>query len=45
MQQISECTKSYLLNKCSPKERIPAMQQLCKEWETCMRKDPKEIGG
>jgi hypothetical protein len=43
-QQISECSRLYLVNRCAPKERIPAMQVQCSEWELCMQKDPKEVG-
>jgi hypothetical protein len=43
--QVSECSKSYLENKCSPiSERLPAMEKLCREWEVCMMRDPKEVG-
>ncbi|KAJ3417625.1 hypothetical protein HDV05_000082 [Chytridiales sp. JEL 0842] len=45
-QQVAECSKSYLDNKCSPvHERLPAMQVLCQEWELCMTRDPREVGG
>ncbi|KAJ3212662.1 hypothetical protein HDU67_003690 [Dinochytrium kinnereticum] len=44
-QQVLECSKQYLANKCSPvSERLPAMQGLCNEWELCMSRDPKEVG-
>ncbi|KAI8850505.1 Brl1/Brr6 domain-containing protein, partial [Chytridium lagenaria] len=39
-QQVLECNKQYLANKCSPiAERLPAMQVLCNEWELCMSRD------
>ncbi|KAL2913867.1 hypothetical protein HK105_206601 [Polyrhizophydium stewartii] len=42
--QIAECTKSYFENRCTPGQRVPAVEKLCVEWETCMSRDPKEIG-
>lgn len=39
-QKIEECTRQYKLNRCSPEERVPALEEKCKEWETCMRSDP-----
>ncbi|KAJ3202236.1 hypothetical protein HDU82_007502 [Entophlyctis luteolus] len=45
IQQVHECSKLYLANKCSPiEQRLPAMQTMCSEWESCMSKDPHEIG-
>ncbi|KAJ3025442.1 UNVERIFIED_CONTAM: hypothetical protein HDU68_007126 [Siphonaria sp. JEL0065] len=45
IQQVHDCSKLYLANKCSPPEhRVPAMQQMCSEWELCMNRDPYEVG-
>ncbi|KAJ3242096.1 hypothetical protein HDU81_007850 [Chytriomyces hyalinus] len=45
IQQVHDCSKLYLANKCSPPEsRLPAMQQMCSEWELCMTRDPHEVG-
>ena len=44
MHQVAECTKLYMMNRCEPHDRIPAIEKLCKEWELCMKRDPKEIG-
>ncbi|KAJ3301037.1 hypothetical protein HDU76_005881 [Blyttiomyces sp. JEL0837] len=44
-QQVADCSKSYLENRCSPvSARLPAMQSLCTEWELCMTRDPREVG-
>ncbi|KAJ1557928.1 hypothetical protein HK405_014825, partial [Cladochytrium tenue] len=44
-QQVSECSKSYIDNRCDPpSERLPAVQALCAEWELCMVRDPREVG-
>lgn len=44
--RIKDCKKQYYLNRCSPKERVPAMEKQCREWEICMKQDPvkQEIG-
>ena len=44
MHQVKECTKLYMENKCHPDERIPAIETLCRDWEICMKKDPREVG-
>ncbi|KAI5190514.1 hypothetical protein NECID01_1020 [Nematocida sp. AWRm77] len=38
--QIEECRRQYVLNKCHPDERVPALEEQCKSWEKCMAKDP-----
>ncbi|KAI7906385.1 Di-sulfide bridge nucleocytoplasmic transport domain-containing protein [Cokeromyces recurvatus] len=30
------CQQQYELNRCSPNTRLPAIQDLCREWERCM---------
>ncbi|TPX57595.1 hypothetical protein PhCBS80983_g03721 [Powellomyces hirtus] len=44
MQQVSECSKNYLENRCDPRTRVQFMQKACSEWELCMQRDPKEVG-
>lgn len=43
VQQILECSNQYHINHCNPKERVPAMQKICSEWELCMNRNPKDI--
>ncbi|KAF2115913.1 Di-sulfide bridge nucleocytoplasmic transport domain-containing protein [Lophiotrema nucula] len=43
MVQISDCSKQYRDNNCDPKVRVPAMQNLCGNWEQCMSQDPKKV--
>ncbi|KAJ1548337.1 hypothetical protein HK096_002094 [Nowakowskiella sp. JEL0078] len=44
-RQISECSKQYVVNSCSPQaNRAPALETLCSEWEVCMARNPSEIG-
>ena len=44
IHQIAECSKLYITNKCDPETRVQYMEQACKEWELCMRRDPREVG-
>ncbi|KAI8991785.1 Brl1/Brr6 domain-containing protein, partial [Mycotypha africana] len=32
------CQHQYELNRCSPQTRLPAIVDLCREWERCMLK-------
>ncbi|ORX43147.1 hypothetical protein BCR36DRAFT_361516 [Piromyces finnis] len=43
LQQILECSNQYQINHCDPKERVPAMQKICSEWELCMNRRPDDI--
>lgn len=38
--KVRECARQYYLNKCSPAERVPALEKQCAEWEVCMNQDP-----
>lgn len=40
MAEISLCSRQYVENKCNPEYRVPAMEKVCTEWETCMSRDP-----
>ncbi|KAI5188828.1 hypothetical protein NEMIN01_0196 [Nematocida minor] len=44
--KILECRRQYNLNRCSPGERVPAVEKQCQAWEECMNQDPvrQEIG-
>ncbi|KAJ9111130.1 hypothetical protein QFC19_001329 [Naganishia cerealis] len=44
LQEISTCTNLYLVNRCEPSTRIPAMETSCLEWEHCMNRDPTVVG-
>ncbi|KAJ3033139.1 hypothetical protein HK097_004963, partial [Rhizophlyctis rosea] len=44
IHQIAECSQLYITNKCDPETRVQYMEQACKEWELCMRRDPREVG-
>ncbi|GBB87018.1 hypothetical protein RclHR1_13480001 [Rhizophagus clarus] len=32
-RSISECSKSYLDNRCTPGDRVPALEKVCSQWE------------
>lgn len=40
---VEECRRQYVLNKCNPEDRVPALEQQCAEWERCMNRDPFRI--
>jgi hypothetical protein len=44
LSEISVCSKDYLENRCSPDQRVPAMQLACQAWERCMERDPAKVG-
>ncbi|RSH93329.1 hypothetical protein EHS25_007683 [Saitozyma podzolica] len=44
LQEIAECTKLYLTNRCDPTLRVPAMEAPCRAWEACMQRDPTVVG-
>ncbi|OAG31650.1 hypothetical protein NEDG_00125 [Nematocida displodere] len=37
---IAESKRQYLVNRCAPEQRVPALEAQCREWEQCMAKDP-----
>jgi Di-sulfide bridge nucleocytoplasmic transport domain len=39
--EIDRCRREYEVNRCRPEERVPAMEEKCREWEVCMRRDPR----
>jgi hypothetical protein len=40
---IAACRKQYIMNRCTPEDRVPGMEKLCGTWETCMNRDPKKV--
>jgi len=43
MKNISDCYEKFEINKCSSDIKIPALEDTCKDWETCINKDPDDI--
>lgn len=44
LQEMSLCSKEYLENRCTPGQRVPAMEAACITWEKCMNRDPTVVG-
>lgn len=44
LSEIASCSKQYIENRCSPEQRVPAMEKACLAWEQCMRRDPNVVG-
>ncbi|GAA5959931.1 hypothetical protein JCM3765_000646 [Sporobolomyces pararoseus] len=38
-QEILQCAKAYVDNRCEPSTRIPAMERKCSDWEECMNRE------
>lgn len=43
LAEIDMCTQQYLANKCM-ESRPPALEQICVNWEKCMKRDAMLIG-
>jgi hypothetical protein len=43
MVEIGACAKDYNDNRCAPETRVPAMENICSNWEKCMQRDPKKV--
>jgi hypothetical protein len=43
MVEIGACAKDYNENRCAPATRVPAMENICNNWEKCMQRDPKKV--
>lgn len=44
LQEISQCSRDYIENRCAPDMRVPAMEMRCIAWEKCMNRDPSQVG-
>ncbi|KAK9390254.1 Di-sulfide bridge nucleocytoplasmic transport domain-containing protein [Lipomyces mesembrius] len=42
--KIAQCTKDYLVNGCMPGSRVPAVEDVCDAWQTCMNRDASDVG-
>lgn len=44
LSEMQACSHEYTKNRCSPREgRLPALNQVCNEWEACMNQDPSSV--
>ncbi|KAF7592144.1 hypothetical protein BBP40_000631 [Aspergillus hancockii] len=44
LAEMAVCAKSYLDNKCDGRDRLPALETVCQNWEYCMNRDPAKVG-
>ncbi|KAJ2332563.1 hypothetical protein GGI00_002729 [Coemansia sp. RSA 2681] len=44
MQEIAACSKQYRDNRCELALRVPAMEEACNLWDSCMHRDPTMVG-
>lgn len=42
--EIEACTSQFFANKCDS-SRMPALEDLCNEWEKCKDQDPENVAG
>ncbi|KUI54137.1 Nucleus export protein brr6 [Cytospora mali] len=46
VEEMGFCAWQFKENRCSPqKDRAPALESLCNEWDTCMNQDPNTVAG
>ena len=46
LAEMAVCAQNYRENRCEPETRVPAMESVCRGWETCMDRDPRMgVGG
>ncbi|KAJ0123812.1 hypothetical protein J7T55_012282 [Diaporthe amygdali] len=46
MEEMNACSRRYLENRCSPiEQRLPALEGMCNDWETCMNQDSNVVAG
>lgn len=43
LDEITKCGKNYMLNRCDPETRVPALERSCNYWAACMRRDPAKV--
>ncbi len=41
---MSQCAAKYVENRCAKATRLPALESICAEWESCMNQDPTRVG-
>ncbi|KAI5843973.1 Di-sulfide bridge nucleocytoplasmic transport domain-containing protein [Morchella snyderi] len=40
----NSCAHEFLVNRCAPGIRVPALQKACAGWERCMNRDHTQVG-
>lgn len=43
LAEMTACSKNYIDNRCGANNRLPALEQVCANWELCMNRDPNAI--
>jgi hypothetical protein len=43
IDEMTNCRKLYITNRCAPDLRVPAMERECDQWEQCMNQDPNRV--
>jgi hypothetical protein len=41
---MSQCAANYVENRCAKSTRLPALESICAEWDSCMNQDPTRVG-
>jgi hypothetical protein len=44
METMARCAENYISNKCASGDRLPALKDLCMNWDQCMNQDPDKVG-
>lgn len=43
LAEMAACSKNYIENRCGADSRLPALEQVCSNWELCMNRDPNAV--
>ncbi|KAK5938936.1 hypothetical protein PMZ80_009128 [Knufia obscura] len=43
LSEMTACSKHYIDNRCGADNRLPALEQVCANWELCMNRDPNAV--
>lgn len=44
LAEMAVCAKNYVDNRCAGRDRLPALEAICENWERCMNRDPARVG-
>ncbi|MCJ1370962.1 hypothetical protein MMC20_002176 [Loxospora ochrophaea] len=44
LADMAKCARDYVENRCDREHRVPAMENVCESWATCMNRDPNVVG-
>lgn len=42
--EMAQCAAKYIENRCAKATRLPALESICTDWESCMNQDPTRVG-